>query len=212
MADASDNNVLKYGEMQLYDTILKQYINNKINETEIPVASETNTGLVQVDGTTITINNDGVISAVSEIDDSSTSTSKTWSGDKIGPEISNNRGIIYNAGIGLTGVSDTLKAKLKSETASALTASSMTDVTNRQYAVGVDTDGYLSVNIPWTDTVYSLPTASTNDLGGVKIDGTTITIDNNGIISANINDDEVFTKIINNDNLISISSFNFFFI
>ena len=31
---------------------------------------------------------------------------------------------------------------------------------------------------------YTLPTASTTELGGVKIDGTTITIDANGVISA----------------------------
>ena len=31
---------------------------------------------------------------------------------------------------------------------------------------------------------YSLPTASTSVLGGVKVDGSTITIDNNGVISA----------------------------
>ena len=31
---------------------------------------------------------------------------------------------------------------------------------------------------------YSLPTATTTDLGGVKIDGTTITIDGNGVISS----------------------------
>lgn len=35
----------------------------------------------------------------------------------------------------------------------------------------------------FTDTVYSLPTASTSTLGGVKVDGKTITI-NNGVISA----------------------------
>lgn len=31
---------------------------------------------------------------------------------------------------------------------------------------------------------YQLPTASTTDLGGVKVDGTTITIDSNGVISS----------------------------
>lgn len=33
---------------------------------------------------------------------------------------------------------------------------------------------------------YSLPTATTTDLGGVKIDGTTITIDGNGVISSTL--------------------------
>lgn len=34
-----------------------------------------------------------------------------------------------------------------------------------------------------TSLVYTLPTASTSTLGGVKVDGTTITIDGNGVIS-----------------------------
>lgn len=33
---------------------------------------------------------------------------------------------------------------------------------------------------------YNLPTASTSQLGGVKVDGTTITIDGNGVISSNL--------------------------
>ena len=39
-------------------------------------------------------------------------------------------------------------------------------------------------NAVFTDTVYTLPTASESELGGVKVDGTTVTIDENGVISA----------------------------
>lgn len=39
---------------------------------------------------------------------------------------------------------------------------------------------YINTNMP---SQYSLPTASTSTLGGVKVDGTTVTI-NNGVISA----------------------------
>ena len=49
--------------------------------------------------------------------------------------------------------------------------------------------GYLtSSDLP---APYSLPTASTSVLGGVKIDGTTITIDANGVISAMVGDGTV---------------------
>ena len=52
-------------------------------------------------------------------------------------------------GVGLTGGSitgsGTIKAKLKSETASTLDSSSMGSTSGRQYAVGVDKSGYLSV-------------------------------------------------------------------
>lgn len=39
-------------------------------------------------------------------------------------------------------------------------------------------------NAVFTDTVYTLPKATTQTLGGVKIDGKTITANNDGIISA----------------------------
>ena len=39
-------------------------------------------------------------------------------------------------------------------------------------------------NAVFTDTVYTLPTASESELGGVKVDGTTVKIDENGVISA----------------------------
>lgn len=55
-------------------------------------------------------------------------------------------------GIGLTGgpitSSGTIKAKLKSETAHTASSASPTNTASRQYAVGVDKDGYLSVNVP----------------------------------------------------------------
>ena len=61
-----------------------------------------------------------------------------------------------STGVGLTGgditTTGTIKAKLKSETASTLDSAAMGSTTNKQYAVGVDKSGYLSVNIPWTDT------------------------------------------------------------
>lgn len=64
-----------------------------------------------------------------------------------------------STGVGLTGgditSSGTVKAKLKSETASTLDSAAMGSTASRQYAVGVDKSGYLSVNIPWTDTTVT---------------------------------------------------------
>ena len=61
-----------------------------------------------------------------------------------------------STGIGLTGgdvtTTGTVKAKLKSETAHTADSATPTNTANRQYAVGVDNSGYLSVNVPWTDT------------------------------------------------------------
>jgi hypothetical protein len=53
----------------------------------------------------------------------------------------------------------------------------------RTYLSQLNSSGQLVVNVPWTDTVYTLPTASTSDIGGVRIDGTSITI-SSGTISA----------------------------
>jgi hypothetical protein len=49
----------------------------------------------------------------------------------------------------------TFKNNLKTTTAHTLSSASQTNTTNRQYAVGLDKDGYLSVNVPWTDTKTS---------------------------------------------------------
>ena len=55
-------------------------------------------------------------------------------------------------GVGLTGGTitgtGTVKAKLKSETAHTADSATPTNTANRQYAVGVDKSGYLSVNVP----------------------------------------------------------------
>lgn len=131
----------------------------------LPTASQNTLGGVKIDNSTIKIAN-GVISSSSEIDDEAetSATDKTWSAAKITQAISAGAGgegtiTSVSAGVGLTTSdgnpitsSGTVKAKLKSETASALPSAAMGNTTNRQYAVGVDADGYLSVNIPWTDT------------------------------------------------------------
>lgn len=87
------------------------------------------------------------------------------------------------AGVGLTTASGsaitssgTVKAKLKSETASSLTAASKGSTANREYAVGVDSAGNLSVNIPWTDTTYTFAEGSTD--GSIIVDGTNIAVHN----------------------------------
>ena len=95
-----------------------------------------------------------------------------------------------STGAGLTGgdvtTTGTIKCDLKSETKSTLEAASMGSTANKQYAVGLDKNGDLSVNIPWTDnnTTYSF-TGGTNKFtytpsGGTATDVTiTPSITNN---------------------------------
>ena len=216
---AGEKNLLNYEKLTLYDSMIKSYVDGQIHNSEyvlppatteslggikignglsidengvtnveLPTASTSTKGGVKVDGTTITVNNE-IISATSEIDDTSSSANKTWSASKISQEILNSSGgTTYTVGTGLVETSGTLKAKLKSDTASSLAATSMGSTADRQYAVGVDTDGYLSVNVPWTDTAaYTLPPASSTSLGGVRIDNETIFIDNDNKIRTTVN-------------------------
>ena len=61
-----------------------------------------------------------------------------------------------STGAGLTGgditTSGTIKAMLKSETKASASVSAMGNTSSRYYAVGLDKDGYLAVNIPWVNT------------------------------------------------------------
>jgi hypothetical protein len=83
-------------------------------------------------------------------------------------------------GVGLTGgtitTSGTIKTKLKSETASTLDSTAMGSTANRQYAVGVDKSGYLSVNIPWTDTNTKV-TSVGNHYAPTKDDNAELSVD-----------------------------------
>lgn len=48
------------------------------------------------------------------------------------------------------------------------TINAETTTAGRFYAINVDKDGYAFVNVPWTDTKYELPIATTSVLGGIK--------------------------------------------
>lgn len=84
-----------------------------------------------------------------------------------------------STGAGLVGdtitSSGTIKCKLKSETVSSLSSANPTITANRQYAIGLDREGYLSVNVPWTEnSTYSSGTAIdiTNETINVILDNT----------------------------------------
>ena len=69
-------------------------------------------------------------------------------------------------GAGLTGgpvtTSGTIKANLKSETVSTLAAIEKGTTADREYAVGLDKNGKLSVNIPYPETDTTVSTTSEN--------------------------------------------------
>lgn len=55
-----------------------------------------------------------------------------------------------------------ISLKLKSDTASTLDSISMGSTSSRQYAVGLDKSGYLSVNIPWSDNNNAVTQTATS--------------------------------------------------
>lgn len=54
------------------------------------------------------------------------------------------------------------------------TLQSVTTTSNRYYSVQMSSDGSMFVNVPWTDTSYSLPLATSSVIGGVKVGGTDV--------------------------------------
>lgn len=58
--------------------------------------------------------------------------------------------------------------KLSSSTQGG-TPNGITTTPGRTYAVQVNSNEQAVVNVPWTDTTYTLPTASSSTLGGVKV-------------------------------------------
>jgi len=131
----------------------------------LPNATTITLGGVKVDGTTITINNNGVISAVAtNAYTLPTATTSVLGGVKVdGTTITINSGVISsNNNYSLPTATTTLLGGVKVDG---------TTITIN--------NGVISGNIS-----YSLPTATTTVLGGVKVDGSTVTI-NNGVISAN---------------------------
>ena len=68
------------------------------------------------------------------------------------------------------------------------TLQSVTTTSRRYYSVQMSSDGSMFVNVPWTDTVYSLPLATNSVRGGVKVGGTNVPA--NGLYRLSLDDNE----------------------
>lgn len=113
----------------------------------------------------------------------------TATGDKT--KISTNNGL---TGGNITS-SGTVKCDLKSETLSTLATSSRGSTSGREYAVGLDKNGDLSVNVPWSNTTYS---AGTN----ISISGNTINLNGFGGHS----NTDASNKTVNNNTITQLAS------
>jgi len=134
-------------------------INNSTGTIGLATASTTQLGGVKVDGTTITIAS-GIISAAPAYT-LPTASSTVLGGIKVGT--------------GLSIASGVLSATATAYTLPATTISALG---------GVIIPVVATSGITNTSGTIGLATASTTQLGGVKVDGTTITINGSGVISS----------------------------
>jgi hypothetical protein len=193
----------------------------------LPTATSITLGGVKVDGTTITINNNGVISAsATNTYTLPTATTSVLGGVKVdGTTITISSGVISsNATYSLPTATTTVLGGVKVD-GTTITINNGVISGNATYSLptattsvlgGVKVDGStvtISNGVISANSTYSLPTATTTLLGGVKIDGTTITI-NNGTIRANVPNDLTDLGIADGDlgqYLTTDGSGNFYF-
>lgn len=92
--------------------------------------------------------------------------------------------------------------KLSSSTQGG-TPNGITTTSGRTYAVQVNSNEQAVVNVPWTDTTYTLPTASSSTLGGVKV-GSGLSI-SNGVLSISGGDVKIYETTLNFEDIIGNS-------
>lgn len=90
--------------------------------------------------------------------------------------------------------------KLSSSTQGG-TPNGITTTSGRTYAVQVNSNEQAVVNVPWTDTKYTLPTASASTLGGVKV-GSGLSI-SDGVLSTSGGDVKIHKTTINFEDIIT---------
>lgn len=154
----------------------------------LPKASETVLGGVKVDGSTVSIDENGVISAAGYVLPQATETvlggvkadGSTLSVDGNGV-ISVKNSSHSHGFANIIGLQEALDGKAGiSDIPAALPANGGNAATVNGFTVGTN----VPADAVFTDTVYTLPPATASSLGGVKVDGSTISADANGVISA----------------------------
>ena len=166
------------GQVLVYSESGSQYYPADIGGTyTLPTASTTELGGVKIDGTTITIDANGVVSATVGASTWSTITGKPFT--SFGTSISVVDGVADVADDGhnhvinnIDGLQDALDGKVATVEGKGLSTEDYT-TTEKNKLSGIAENA----------NNYTLPTASSSVLGGVKV-GTNLSIDANGVLSA----------------------------
>lgn len=173
---------------------------------DIPIATTTTAGKVKPDGTTITITDDGTISAVSSggggatIDDSTTATTSVWSSSKTNTEITT----VANEVVQVQGDVSTLKTDVsglktdvsgfKTSKQDKLTAGDNITIDPKTNTISATGGGSAPANMVTTDTSQTITGVKTfedlrikerNAAGSVEMEA------NHGLIVTNNNEDTI---------------------
>ena len=132
------------------------------NETLVDLTDDTVTASDVISGRSFHlasgVQSTGSLSTATQSADGLMSSTDKTKLDGIATGATANTGTVTSiaTGAGLTGGtitdSGTIKVKLVSETESVLTAHDPYYIAEREYAIGLDADGNLAVNVPWSDT------------------------------------------------------------
>ena len=180
LISTNDTNVSNY--VNITSNIIISSVNSKdyLTSNTLPIASTVVLGGVKVDGTTISINA-GVISG-------SPALTAGTNVSIVGGAINNTLTAGTNVSIVGGAINNTLTAGTNISIVGGAINNTLTAGTNVSIVGGaINNTLTAGTNISIVggaiNNTYSLPTATTSDLGGVKVDGTTISI-NAGVISA----------------------------
>lgn len=99
------------------------------------------------------------------------------------PTAGNRKTVAFTDLIPAAGTSTVLGTiKLASDTAQTVAFNTVSATASRSYGLQVNASGQGIVNVPWTDTVYTLPTATASALGGIELfSGTTQSVAANAV-------------------------------
>ena len=166
-------------------------LSNTVSAYTLPTASTSLLGGVKVDGTSITINN-GVISGSNQYS-LPTATDSILGGIKIGAGLSISQGVVSVTGTSNLATVATTGSYNDLLNQPALFSGAYADLSGTPTipSAQIQSDWNQASNValdfiknkPTIPSAYTLPTATTSVLGGVKVDGTTITIAD-GVISS----------------------------